>query len=144
MTARKNNLASSPVEQFFSRLQPYQREIAGAILLILTAITLLSLFSLTEGRLSRWWADLFTQLFGWWAVPAAILLGLWGGLLTFGRLRQEDYPLPFDIVIGAELLFVVGLALTHLLAIEPGDYAVKLARDGGGGGFVGWGVSYFL
>lgn len=144
MAARKNNFPSSPVEQFFSRLQPYQREIAGSILLVFTVITLLSLFSLTEGRLSQWWADLFTQLFGWWAVPATILLGLWGGLLTFGRLRQEDYLLPFDIVIGVELLFVVGLTLTHLLAIDPGDYAVKLAREGGGGGFVGWGVSHFL
>src|SRR5688572_8931865 len=144
MTVRKNNFPSSSVEQFFSRLLPYQREIAGGILLVFMTITLLSLFSLTEGRFSSWWANLFTQLFGWWAVPVAALLGLWGGLLMFGRLRQEDYQLPFDIVIGVELLFAVALALTHLLAIEPGDYAVKLAREGGGGGFVGWGVSHFL
>ncbi len=145
MAARKNKSHSTPfIEEILSRLSPYQREIMGGVLLLFTLITLLSLFSLTGGSLSNWWADLFWQLFGWWAIPAAVLLGALGALLTFGRLKDEAYAMPMDIIIGAELLLIVGLALTHLLAVEPGEYAVRLAREGGGGGFVGWGISNFL
>ena len=145
MAARKNRTQSSPAtEQILARLHPYQREIFGAILLLFTIITLLGLSSLTGGILSDWWANFFTQLFGWWAIPAVLLLGAFGAMLTFGRLREEPHPLPVDIIIGLELIFFVSLALTHLLAVEPGEYAVRLAREGGGGGFVGWGISNFL
>ncbi len=146
MTAGSKNKSQSTTtfEQIVSRLYPYQREIIGVIFLLFTIITMLGLLSLTEGVLSDWWATLFAQLFGWGAVPAALLLGTFGALLTFGRLREEEHPLPFDVIIGVELIFIVSLALTHLLAVETGEYAVRLARSGSGGGFVGWGVSNFL
>ena len=145
MAAHKHKTRSSPaVEQFFARLYPYQREIVGTALLLFAIITLLGLSSLTGGTVSDWWANLFAQLFGWWAIPAVLVLGIFGKLLIFGRLREEPLPLPLDMIIGIELLFIVGLALTHLLAIEPGEYAVRLARNSGGGGFVGWGLSNFL
>ena len=145
MATRKSRAKSTPItEQIVERFAPYQREIVGGILLLFTTITLLSLFSLTGGSLSEWWAELFAQLFGWWAIPAAMLLGVFGALLVVGRLKDEAQELPLDIIIGGELLLVVGLALTHLFAIEPGESAVRLAREGGGGGFVGWGVSNFL
>ncbi len=130
-------------EQLVVRLRPYQREIAGAVVLVLATLTLLSLFSLTEGSLSQWWASLFRQLFGWGAVPTAILLTLLGLLLTFGRLKDENYTLPLDIIVGVELLFVAGLVLTHLIAANDED-TLRLARAGAGGGFVGWGISHFL
>ncbi|MCG3210861.1 MAG: hypothetical protein FOGNACKC_04496 [Anaerolineae bacterium] len=145
MAARKNKVQPVPItEQIRARLQPYQREIIGGGLMLFTSITLLSLFSLTEGRLSTWWAELFTRLFGWGAVPATVLLGAFGVLLLISRFKYEDQPLPFDVIVGLELLFVTTLALAHLLAVEPGDFAVRLARQGGGGGFVGWGVSNFF
>jgi S-DNA-T family DNA segregation ATPase FtsK/SpoIIIE len=145
MAARKKKVHSAPMaEQFFKRFYPYRREALGGFLLLFTTITLLSLFSLTGGSLSNWWANLFSQLFGWWAIPAAVLLGGFGALLVIGRLRDEEYSVAPDIIIGLELIFVVGLSLTHLLAIEPGEYAVRLARSGGGGGFVGWGISNIL
>lgn len=145
MAARKKKAKSTPAaEQLLARLYPYQREIIGTILLLFAVITLLGLSSLTGGIISDWWAELFAQLFGWWAIPAALLLGILGTLLTFGRLKDEPQPLPVDIIVGLELLFFVGLGLTHLLAEAPGEYAVRLAREGGGGGFVGWGISNFL
>ena len=131
------------IEQIATRLQPYQREIVGGITLLVTIITLLSLLSLTKGSFSDWWANLFEQLFGWGAIPAVILLGVLGGLLTFGRLRDEEYTIPFDIIIGVELLFVVCLSLFHLLASSQ-EQALQLAQIGAGGGFVGWGISDFL
>ncbi|GAB4425711.1 MAG: hypothetical protein Kow0031_05370 [Anaerolineae bacterium] len=143
--ASKNKIRPAPfTTQIMNRLRPYQRELAGGGLLLFSTITLLSLFSLTEGSLSEWWGTLFTQLFGWGAIPAAGLLGMLGGLLLFSRFKQEDYELPLDIIIGVELLLVATLGLVHLLAVEPGEYAVRLARQGGGGGYVGWGISHFF
>ncbi|MCB0214380.1 MAG: DNA translocase FtsK 4TM domain-containing protein, partial [Anaerolineae bacterium] len=145
MAAGKNKAQTNlTIEQFLSRLAPYQREIAGALILFLSIITLLSLLSLSEGTVSGWWADFFRQLFGWGAVPATVLLTILGGLLTFSRLKEEDKTLPFDMIIGGEILLIVGLALTHLMVVEPGEVAVRLAREGGGGGFIGWGVSNFM
>jgi S-DNA-T family DNA segregation ATPase FtsK/SpoIIIE len=150
MASRKKKAGPNPsqgqifIEQIAARLHPYQQEIIGGLLLLLTTITLLSLLSLTKGSLSEWWADLFSQLFGWGAIPAAILLGIFGLLLTFGRLREESHPLPLDIIIGVEVLFAVGLAVTHMLAATDSEQALRLARKGAGGGFVGWGISTFL
>ncbi len=140
---QKPQPAPAAWEQMLARLRPYQREIGGSILILLTTLTLLSLLSLSEGTVSRWWASLFSQFFGWGAIPAAMLLALLGLLLTFGRLKDENFTLPLDIIVGFELLFVVGLVCTHLAAANEQD-ALKLARSGAGGGFVGWGISYFL
>ena len=135
---------SLSLEQVLARLHPYQREIIGAIILLLATITLLSLLSLTEGAVSQWWSTLFSQLFGWGAIPATILLAVFGAILTFGRLKDEAYALPLDIIIGVELLFVVALSILHLVATGEGELALRLAQEGQGGGFVGWGISAFL
>lgn len=111
--------------------------------MLLSIITLLSLLSLTEGSLSQWWSDIFLQLFGWGAIPATLILAAFGGLLVFGRLKDEEQSVPLDTVIGMELLFVVLLALTHLLTTEA-ENAFRLAREGAGGGFVGWAISALL
>ena len=145
MAAGKNKARSFPImQQYLARFQPYRREIAGVIQMLFSVITLLSLLSLNSGSFSGWWANFFSQLFGWGAIPAILLLGAFGAFLTFGRVRENSASIAPDIVIGLELLFVSALALTHLLAVEPGEYAARLAREGGGGGFVGWGVSNFL
>jgi len=150
MAARKKKAKKKSAQPQFSiddlvaRLSPYRNEIAGGILLLLAIITLLSLLSLTGGTFSRWWADLFSQLFGWGASVAAVLMGGLGLLLMFGRLRDEERPLPLDMIVGVEVLFLVGLAAAHLATATTSDHGVYLARDGLGGGFVGWGISTFL
>ena len=137
-----------------ARLQPYSQELIGGVLLLLALLTSLSLLALTQGSLSDWWAGLFRQLFGWGALPGAILLGLLGVLLLVDRVlsvrpadeaagADEGYRVPLDRLVGLELLFVVGLALTHLWAAELTE-GLKLARAGAGGGYVGWGLSLFL
>ena len=104
---RKSAQSQFSIEELIARLSPYRNEIAGGILLLIAIITLLSLLSLTGGTFSRWWGDLFSQLFGWGASVAAILLGVFGALLLFGRLRDEEKPLPFDMIVGIEILFLV-------------------------------------
>src|SRR5512137_1803175 len=133
MTVRKNkvnNLVQTQLtlEQILAWLQPYRQEIIGAALMLLSAITVLSLLSLTGGALSAWWAGVFSQLFGWGAAPAAILVGILGGLFTFSRLRDESRPWPLDIIIGVEILLAVGLAVTHLVVAADSDQALRLAR----------------
>ncbi len=144
--AKSRSVPKNPpiLEQLTDRLRPYQREITGGLILFITIITLLGLLSLSGGTLSQWWADVFSQLFGWGAIPATILLGIFGGLLLFGRLKEEDHELPLDIIIGVELLFVIGLTMTHLFAASDPDSALLMARNGQGGGFVGWGISTFF
>jgi S-DNA-T family DNA segregation ATPase FtsK/SpoIIIE len=142
--ASKHKHKPMPVpDQIVTRLRPYRRELAGAVVLLLALLTLLSLLSFSEAGLGQWWAGLFTQFFGWGALPAAGFMALLGLLITFGRLKNKDHSLPLDIIIGFEILFVVGLTITHLIAAADQD-ALRLARSGEGGGFVGWGVSRFL
>ena len=143
--------------QLGDQLRPYWPEVFGGTILLLTLITLLSLAGLTRGALSDWWADIFTQLFGWGAIPGAALLAIFGFYLALHRIfvnvpdseeagltPVDTSLLPLDIVVGLELLFVVGLTITHLLAVEPGEQALHLAQAGAGGGFVGWGISRIL
>jgi S-DNA-T family DNA segregation ATPase FtsK/SpoIIIE len=151
MASGKKKVETSPIfprtpfiEEIGSRLLPYQREIMGGVLLLITVITLLSLLTLTEDAFSDWWATLFTYLFGWGAIPAALLLGGLGVLLTFGRLSEETRTIPLDLVIGVELLFVVILAVVHMTAAPDSQQALRLVRGGAGGGLVGWGISTFL
>ncbi len=174
MTTRKKKAETSPIfpgqpllADLGARLKPYWAEIVGGTMLLLAVITLLSLLDLTRGSLTDWWVDLFGQLFGWGAVPAATLLGFLGAGLALGRLlvlkgpEEGDAPrparsdrarreveedrssIPLDVVVGVELLFVTGLALAHLWAVDL-EHGLKLAREGGGGGYVGWGVGRFL
>jgi len=145
MAARKKvKVKPIPVwEQIAAQVQPYRRELLGAVLALWAVLTLLSLLSFTGGAFNEWWAGLFRQVFGWGAIPAAVGLGLLGLLLIFGRLSNEEYILPLDIIVGLEVLFVVALTVTHLIAAN-GEDALLLARAGQGGGFVGWGLSYFL
>lgn len=145
MAARKKvKVKPIPVwEQIAAQVQPYRRELLGGVLALWAMLTLLSLLSFTGGTFNEWWAGLFRQVFGWGAIPAAVGLGLLGLLLIFGRLSNEEYTLPLDIIVGLEVLFVVALTVTHLVAAN-GEDALLLARAGQGGGFVGWGISYFL
>jgi S-DNA-T family DNA segregation ATPase FtsK/SpoIIIE len=167
MAASKKKVDTSPIfpgqpfiEEIGVWLHPYQREIIGGIMFLFAVITLLSLLGLTKGSLSDWWASLFHQLFGWGAIPAAVLVGILGGGLGLSRFwplsaremegsetnlaEKKKNSLPLDVVIGLELLLVVGLTVVHLLATPEAEQALRLAWEGGGGGFVGWGISQFL
>jgi S-DNA-T family DNA segregation ATPase FtsK/SpoIIIE len=143
--AGRRRKSSSPniIETIQQRFSPIQRELVGFGLLVLAAITLLSLLSITSGAVSDSWAALLRQLFGWGAIPAALGVGWLGALLLWGSLRDEAEPLfRWDVIIGVELVFVAGLSLLHLLV--GGDEALAVAQEGAGGGIVGWAIGTLL
>ncbi len=122
-------------------LDPRQREILGLLLLAFGILTLLSLFNITPGTVSGWWADFLYHLFGWGAYLAALALGA-GGVILLAHNLQPRSIIGWRMVLGLELVFLAGLALAHLLSPHPDP--LQLARDGGGGGYVGWALSSVL
>ena len=113
----------------------------GIALLALALLTLLSLASPSRGTLTEGWLHLLRLAFGWGAYLTPLMFGaagLW--LLRTGPDRQPQ--MAWEKALGAALLFALGLALTHLLSApeDPG----ALAAQEGGGGYLGWLVSWAL
>ena len=139
--ARKRTKKKPFWEQLNANLKPFQREIAGLLLLALAAITILGLFSITPGVLSNWWTRLLRRVFGLGAYLVAVGLAAAGISLLLSNLGQGLKP-GWKIIIGLEIIFVAGLALVHLLSFSQDPW--RLAESGGGGGFVGWAISNLL
>ncbi len=139
------------IKALLAWLYSYQQELVGGVLLGLMVLTLLSLFSITGGSFSYWWASFFSKLFGWGAIPTATMLAILGGLLILPPAQtspSKDRGVSegwdgSDVVIGLELMLVVGLSFTHLILANNAN-SLALARAGEGGGFIGWGVSSLL
>ncbi|HUT15613.1 MAG TPA: DNA translocase FtsK [Anaerolineae bacterium] len=118
-----------------------QREIVGVLLVAVGAVTTLALLSITKGALSEAWVTFLRRIWGWGVYPIALAL-IVGGVYLLGEDLREHFTVPARSVFGAELLFFSLLGLSHLVA-SP-EEAVQLADSGGGGGYVGWTVSYLL
>lgn len=113
----------------------------GIALLALALLTLFSLISLSRGALTEDWLHFLRLAFGWGAYLTPLVFGtagLW--LLLTGSRREPEVA--WEKIVGAALLFTVGLALTHSLS-SPED-PKALATQGGGGGYLGWLVSWAL
>ncbi|MFN2185864.1 MAG: DNA translocase FtsK 4TM domain-containing protein, partial [Anaerolineae bacterium] len=116
-------------------------EIIGILLLLVALLTLLSLIPVERGVLMQQWIRLLRLGFGWgvWLMPLCfVALGLWLIFRGLGRELGVERERP----IGAILLFVLLLALVHLVA--GGDDAQALATQGDGGGYLGYAVSNLL
>ena len=140
-----------------------QKELWGLILLAMGIITIISLATRGQGKLTEAWALLLRQIFGLGALPVAILLTVGGlALLLYNSVplehRQRLSP-RWQAVVGWELIYFAGLALIHITsrlgdspdAARPGTISSvlwDLARQGRRGGFIGWSLSqaimYFL
>lgn len=113
----------------------------GIALLALAMLTLLSLISLSRGALTEGWLRLLRLAFGWGAYLTPLMFGAAGiWLLLKGLDRQPEVP--WEKVVGAALLFALILALSHLLS--PVEDLRAWAAQGGGGGYLGWLVSWAL
>ncbi len=118
-----------------------QREILGVLLIAVGSVTGLSLLSITRGSLSESWIAFLRRIFGWGVYLFAIAL-VGGGLLLLWEDLRERLSIPTRRIVGLEVLLLASLGLSHL-TVAPGQ-SYRLAMQGGGGGYIGWAVSYFL
>jgi len=110
-------------------------------LLALALLTLLSLISPNRGTLTEGWLHLLRLAFGWGTYLTPFIFGAAGvWLLLTGSGRQPQVA--WEKVVGAALLLALGLALIHLLSSAEDPRA--LAAQEGGGGYLGWLVSWVL
>ena len=113
----------------------------GIALLALALLTLFSLLALSRGALTEGWLHLLRLAFGWGVYLTPLLFGVAGfWLLLKGSERQPQVA--WEKVVGVALLLALGLALTHSLSSVEDPRA--LAAQGGGGGYLGWLVSWAL
>ena len=116
-------------------------EIGGILLLMLALLTLLSLIPIERGTLMEGWIALLETAVGWgvWLMPIAFgVLGLWLVFMGLGR----EWRIEPEKLWGALALFVLGLAVLHLIAGR--DDAQALAEGGAGGGYLGYLLSQLL
>ncbi len=116
-------------------------EFAGILLLMVALLTVLSLIPIRRGMLMDGWISLLEQAVGWgvWLMPIGFGgVGLWLIFVGLGRNPDVEREKP----MGALLLFLLGIALLHLLA--AGEDAQALAAEGRGGGYLGYGLSQLL
>jgi S-DNA-T family DNA segregation ATPase FtsK/SpoIIIE len=138
MTKRSTRKKPSSGLDLSGSLRP---EVIGILFLLVALLTLLSLIPVERGVLMQQWIRLLRLGFGWgvWLMPLCfVALGLWLIFRGLGRELGVERERP----VGAILLFVLLLALVHLIA--GGDGAQELAAEGSGGGYLGYAVSNLL
>ncbi len=131
---------SSPGPTLWQRLSKDQKlDILGWGLVVLSALTILSMVSAQQGVLTQWWITLLKRIFGWgrFAVPVFLgALGLWLVLRHFGDRIPTPHP---GQVLGVALGFFVLLATLHFAVslVWPEVDILSLGRAGVGGGLLG-------
>ncbi len=115
-------------------------ELVGLILLALALLTGLSLLSASRGALTEGWLRLLRGFIGWGMYLAPIVLGAMG-VWMLRRFAAEDSQEKWEKPVGMLLLFLVLLALFHL--ISPGA-GFEDFDEPGGGGLLGWTLGELL
>jgi S-DNA-T family DNA segregation ATPase FtsK/SpoIIIE len=126
-------------------LAPAQRQIVGLGLFLLAIVTFLGLLGISTGSLLGWWVGLVSQVFGWVAFPVTLGLAVLGLRLLWPAF-YERLPMRPATVVAIELLLLVVLVASHApLVIRLGaDEAGLAAREGWGGGYIGWALAVLL
>jgi DNA segregation ATPase FtsK/SpoIIIE-like protein len=127
-------------ERIAEKLPPWADEIGALLLIVLGVVALTALFNTSsEAALSVTLSDVLRQIFGHGAYLAAL-----GVLVTGVILLLPKFGLTIRVgwvrAASIEIAFGAFLALLHLFANDPEPRA--LAREGGGGGFLGWSLTY--
>ena len=112
----------------------YQRGILGVLLLLLAIVTFVGLLQGSSGFLIDWWSALLLRLLGWGSYLVTLLIAVLGVLVLARKVPRRDH-VPWHVVIGAEIVFLALLSLSHILVAGPDPW--QTAAAGGGGGYVG-------
>lgn len=112
------------------------RVFIGLALCLMGAITLLTVLGLNTGGLVMRWTAAARQVLGLGVFPAC-LLAIGAGAVVFVKPLPPPTRNTWTRLIAAEVAFLSLLALIHTLAAFGAD-AYQLARQGDGGGIIGW------
>lgn len=132
------------LQNVLDNLRPYRTELSGAATFIIALLVVLNLLGLTGGVFTNALGSLARSLFGWGAIPIMLLLMGLGGFIVSQIFFDEPTPLPMGEIIGVELITISVLVLLHIFVPQGNVDPFAIAKQGEGGGFVGWGLSSLL
>jgi S-DNA-T family DNA segregation ATPase FtsK/SpoIIIE len=112
-----------------------QREVWGFVLTALGTLTVISLTTRDQGKLSETWSLALRQAFGVGVYPVALVAIASGLFLMVQNPLHYEFRPRWQAIVGWELLFFFGLGLIHI----AGDGSpLALAQQGKRGGYIGW------
>ena len=120
-------------------MPPWISEVVGFALIVFGILSFISLFVAGDALVAVSWADMLTSLCGDGAIFVAGALFAMGAVLWLPKAGIR-ISLTAGRMLALELAFLSLLAILHLGSGESELRA--LARSGGGGGMIGWGLSY--
>jgi S-DNA-T family DNA segregation ATPase FtsK/SpoIIIE len=112
-----------------------RRQVLGVAAATIGAITLVSLLSADQGLVSTAWTTLLAQVFGVGVYPVALMVFIGGLFLLFYTALEMVVSVRWQTIVGAEAAFALLLGVVHVVA--DGD-PLSMARQGQGGGYIGW------
>ena len=123
------------------KLPSWTDELGALLLIVMGVVMLTALVNTTsEAVLSLRIASISRQIFGGSAYLVALAL-LAGGIILLLPKFGITFEPGWARTAALEVAFVAFAAVLHLIANDPEPRA--LAREGGGGGYLGWAVSQF-
>ena len=125
-------------EDLRDSLPEWLDEIIAIALLLFGLLSFLALFNTSQAIVAVAWSDILKSLFGNGSILIAGGLFAMGVLILLPRIGVTFRFSP-QKVLALEVAFLCVLAMLHLL---PGETELRaLARAGGGGGMLGWGLT---
>lgn len=119
-------------------LPDWTDEVLAISLLIFGILSFLALFDTSGAVVAVAWANILRNLFGLGGILVAGGLFLLGIIILLPKVGIR-IQFPLSRVLAIEVAFLCILALLHLLPNV--DDLRTLARNGGGGGVIGWGLA---
>jgi DNA segregation ATPase FtsK/SpoIIIE, S-DNA-T family len=136
----RRSSSKKPQPTLWQQLDRDQKlDILGWVLVVVAALTILSMLSAQQGVLTQWWISLLSLLFGWGRYVVPIFLGAFGLWLVLRHFGDKIPTLHPKQIVGVILGFFLTLATLHFVVvlIWPQVDLYALGRKGVGGGLAG-------
>jgi DNA segregation ATPase FtsK/SpoIIIE, S-DNA-T family len=119
--------------------RPYVEDVFALLAALFSALSLVALAGVAQGALIIALAGLLREWLGWgaWIIP---FTGFWLAWQVMRLRTGRGWSIPFSRLIALEV-GVVTLLTAATVIFAP---TLAEAQDGGGGGLIGWGISFCL
>ncbi len=141
---RTTTAKKQPAQPTFDMTIQQKALIGGIVLIFVTAILLLSLFSPNQGQLTTALADGTWRAFGWGGLIVPALMGYFGYFFMMWGMEHPIRLNPYKVA-GAALFFLGFEAVMTTLAVVNGNGLNDVwgvARAGLGGGYLGGALTW--